>query len=81
MIRKSFSFIISLGQSYIRSGNKSYRRIVCTPMGTNCAPFVADLFLFCYENISRKVFLMITRPILLRHSTERLDIKTIFVIA
>ena len=27
----------------------NYRRIVGLPMGTNCAPFVADLFLFCYE--------------------------------
>ena len=23
--------------------------IVSIPMGTNCAPLVADLFLFCYE--------------------------------
>ena len=27
----------------------SYRQIVGIPMGTNCAPLVADLFLFCYE--------------------------------
>ena len=26
-----------------------YRQIVGIPMGTNCAPLVADLFLFCYE--------------------------------
>ena len=26
-----------------------YRQIVGIHMGTNCAPFVADLFLFCYE--------------------------------
>ena len=26
-----------------------YIRIVGIPMGTNCAPLVADLFLFCYE--------------------------------
>ena len=26
-----------------------YRKIVGIPMGTNCAPLVADLFLFCYE--------------------------------
>ena len=24
-------------------------KIVGIPMGTNCAPLVADLFLFCYE--------------------------------
>ena len=30
-------------------GTKLYRNIVGIPMGTNCAPLVADLFLFCYE--------------------------------
>ena len=30
-------------------GTKLYRQVVGTPMGTNCAPLVADLFLFCYE--------------------------------
>ena len=30
---------------YIRFGYK----YVCNPTGTNCAPLVADLFLFCYE--------------------------------
>ena len=33
----------------IRSGTKLYRQIIGIPMGTNCAPLVADLFLFCYE--------------------------------
>ena len=34
---------------YIRSGSKLERQIVGIPMGTNRAPLVADLFLFCYE--------------------------------
>ena len=34
---------------YIRVGTKLYRQIVGIPMGTTCAPLVADLFLFCYE--------------------------------
>ena len=34
---------------YIRFGNKLNRQIVSMPMGTNCAPLVADLFLLCYE--------------------------------
>ena len=34
---------------YIRFGTKLNRQIVGIPMGTNCAPLVADLFLFCYE--------------------------------
>ena len=25
------------------------RQIIGIPMGTNCAPLVADFFLFCYE--------------------------------
>ena len=42
--------------AFITFGSKLYRRIVCIPMGTYCAPLVgipmplaADLFLFCYE--------------------------------
>ena len=38
-----------LDNIYIRFGNKLYRQNVGIPMGTNCAPLVADLFLFCYE--------------------------------
>ena len=34
---------------YIRFGTKLYRQIVGIPMGANCAPLVADWFLFCYE--------------------------------
>ena len=34
---------------FIRFGSKLYRQIVGIPMGTNCAPLVADLFLFYYE--------------------------------
>ena len=33
----------------IRFGSNLYIQIVGIPMGTNCAPLVADLFLFCYE--------------------------------
>ena len=38
-----------LDNIYIRFGSKLYRLIVGIPMGTNCAPLAADLFLFCYE--------------------------------
>ena len=38
-----------LDNIYIRFGTKLYRHIVGIPVGTNCAPLVADLFLFCYE--------------------------------
>ena len=38
-----------LDKIYIKFGTKLYRQIVGIPIGTDCAPIVADLFLFCYE--------------------------------
>ena len=38
-----------VGQQFFRFDTKPYRQVVWIPMGTNCAPLVADLFLFCYE--------------------------------
>ena len=38
-----------LDNIYIRFDFKVYRQIVGFPMGANCTPLVADLFLFCYE--------------------------------
>ena len=38
-----------LDNIYIRFGSRLYRQIIGIPMCTNCAPLVADLFLFCYE--------------------------------
>ena len=38
-----------LDNIFIRFCTKLYRQVVGIPMGTNCAPLVADLFLFCYE--------------------------------
>ena len=64
MMKKRFSFLQTiigscqnvcdalsflLDNIYIRFGTKLCRQIVGIPMGTNCAPLVADLFLFCYE--------------------------------
>ena len=43
------ALIYLLDNIYIRFGTKLYRQIVGIPMGTNCAPLVADLFLICYE--------------------------------
>ena len=38
-----------LDNIFIQFGTKLYRQVVGIPMGTNCAPLVADLFLFWYE--------------------------------
>ena len=37
-----------LDKIYIRFGTKLFRQMVVIPMGTNCAPIVADLFLFLF---------------------------------
>ena len=34
---------------YVQFGDMIYQQIVGIPMGTNCAPLIADLFLYCYE--------------------------------
>ena len=33
----------------IKDEEDTMKQIVGIPMGTNCAPLIADLFLFCYE--------------------------------
>ena len=38
-----------VGQHFNWLCTKLYRQGVAIPMGTNCAPLVAHLFLFCYE--------------------------------
>lgn len=38
-----------LDNIYVRFGSTIYRQTIGIPMGTNCAPLVADLFLYCYE--------------------------------
>ena len=45
-----FSYVVCIIQKALCT--KLYRQIVGIPMGTNCAPLVADLFLFCYIYIS-----------------------------
>ena len=44
---RALSFL--LDNIFIRYGKTIYRQVVGIPMGTNCAPLVADLFLYCYE--------------------------------
>ena len=43
------ALVYLLDNNFIRFGTKLYSQIIGIPMGTNCAPLVADLFLFCYE--------------------------------
>ena len=43
-------------------------------MGTNCAPLVGDLFLFCYERDFMKDLSSDNQADVIRHSTQRIDI-------
>ena len=51
-----------LDNIYVRFGTSIYKQVIGIPMGTNCAPLVADLFLYCYE-----------RDFMLSLSTEHQD--------
>ena len=43
------TLVYLLDNIFIRFRTKLYRQIIGIPMGSNCAPLVADLFLFCNE--------------------------------
>ena len=43
------ALVYLLDNIFIRFGTKVYKQTIGIPLGTNCAPLVADLFLFCYE--------------------------------
>ena len=48
-VRKCGALHYLFDNMFIRFGSILYRQIVGIPMGTNSAPLVADLILFCYE--------------------------------
>ena len=47
-ICKMIEFLVD--NMYVRFGGQLFRQMVGIPMGTNCAPLLADLFLYSYEN-------------------------------
>ena len=47
-ICKMIGFLVD--NIYVRFGGQLFRQMVGIPMGTNCAPLLADLFLYSYEN-------------------------------
>ena len=69
-----------LDNIYIRFGNNLYKQIVGIPMGTNCAPLVADFFLFCYERDFMPSLSDDSQADIIEAFIQPLDIKTIFFI-
>ena len=47
-ICKMIEFLID--NIFVRFGGCLFRQVIGIPMGTNCAPLLADLFLYSYEN-------------------------------
>ena len=47
-ICKMIEFLVD--NIYVRFGGQLFRRMVGIPMGTNCAPLLANLFLYSYED-------------------------------
>ena len=54
------------------------QQIVGIPMGTNCAPVIADLFLFCYERDFKSNLHKSKRYDLIDMFTTPLDILTVY---
>ena len=46
-----FSFLETKKDKNLRFGTRLYKQMVDIPMGTNCAPLVADLFYFFCKRI------------------------------
>ena len=47
-ICKMIEFLIE--NIFVQFGGCLFRQVIGIPMGTNCAPLLADLFLYSYEN-------------------------------
>ena len=47
-ICKMIEFLIE--NIFVPFGGRRFRQVIGIPMGTNCAPLLADLFLYSYEN-------------------------------
>ena len=47
-ICKVIEFLID--NIFLQYGGRLFRPVIGIPMGTNCAPLLADLFLYSYEN-------------------------------
>ena len=53
---------------YVQFDGKVYQQIAGIPMGTNCAPLISDLFLYCYERDFMSEL----------HKSKRHDLKDMF---
>lgn len=56
-----------IDNTYVTIGDKVFRQVIGIPMGTDCAPFLANLFLFSfefqwmYEKLKKKQFYLLQK--------------------
>ena len=55
---EAFTFLME--NIYVQFDGMVYQQIVGIPMGTNCAPLIADLFLYCYERVRLRLSCCLT---------------------
>ena len=55
-----------------------YRQIVGIPMGSNCAPLIAELFSFCHKRDFMASFFIIKKLVSFKHLSQHLDMYTSF---
>ena len=73
---EAFTFLME--NIYVQFDGMVYQHIVGIPMGTNCAPLIADLFLYCYERDFMSNIQKSKRFDLIDKSKDTLDILTIY---
>ena len=77
---EAFTFLMET--TYVQFDGMVYQQIVGISMGTNCAPLIADLFLYCYErdfmsNLKKsKLFDLIYSPLI---TVQLLNIFPIYI--
>lgn len=47
---QSFLFCYTTLKTILRFGNKMFHKVIGNPMGTDYAPVIPDLFLYCYQD-------------------------------
>lgn len=63
---------------YVVFGNYVFQQSVCIPMGTNCTPLLAELFLYLYEAVSITCKTLSVKKNLLSPSSQQSGISTTY---
>ena len=49
LVKSTIMIDFLIDNIYVKVGNHLFWQCICIPMGTNCAPLMANLFLYSYE--------------------------------